>query len=242
MGKKIDYGIDAPGVIRNLICGGIFFYVLAIFLIPHMGHFWETYMVGAFFYTGIFMVIEGLLMYWYSRYGKLKHRDRMLAMYTFTGNEKVLDVGTGRGLLMIGAAKKLNLTQGKSIGIDIWQKKDLSQNTMQNALENAKNEGVLEKVEIKNDNIVQSEFESDSFDLILSNLCLHNIKDRSQRKQACQEIFRLLKIGGVAIISDYKYSSYYKKIFEQLGMETEYKGTFLFNTFPPLSVIKATRK
>jgi arsenite methyltransferase len=37
--------------------------------------------------------------------------------------ENVLDVGTGQGLLMNGAAK--HLTTGKSIGIDIWISKDL---------------------------------------------------------------------------------------------------------------------
>ena len=35
-----------------------------------------------------------------------------------TGDEKVLDVGCGRGLLLIGAAKRLK--SGKATGIDVW--------------------------------------------------------------------------------------------------------------------------
>ena len=43
-------------------------------------------------------------------------------MIPWRGNETVLDVGTGRGLLMIGAARRL--TTGISVGIDIWSAKD----------------------------------------------------------------------------------------------------------------------
>ena len=65
----------------------------------------------------------------YSKFGKFRHRDRMLKMVNWKGDEIVLDVGTGRGLMMIGAARKL--TSGKSVGIDIWSKKDLSGNSME---------------------------------------------------------------------------------------------------------------
>jgi len=34
----------------------------------------------------------------------------------------VLDVGCGRGLLLIGAARRL--TTGKAVGVDIWQAED----------------------------------------------------------------------------------------------------------------------
>ena len=42
----------------------------------------------------------------YSKWGKFRHRDRMLNMIAWRGDEHVLDVGTGRGLLIIGAAKR----------------------------------------------------------------------------------------------------------------------------------------
>jgi cyclopropane fatty-acyl-phospholipid synthase-like methyltransferase len=42
------------------------------------------------------------------------------------GDETVLDVGYGRGLHLIGAAKRL--TTGKAPGVDIWQAEDLSGN------------------------------------------------------------------------------------------------------------------
>jgi cyclopropane fatty-acyl-phospholipid synthase-like methyltransferase len=58
----------------------------------------------------------------YARWGKFRHRDRMLNMVSWRGGEQVLDVGTGRGLLLIGAARRLST--GKSTGIDVWSAKD----------------------------------------------------------------------------------------------------------------------
>jgi ubiquinone/menaquinone biosynthesis C-methylase UbiE len=58
---------------------------------------------------------------------------------------------------------------------------------------------------------------------------------------ACKEIFRILKTGGEAIISDYKHTGEYKKEFEDLGMKVKKVGTYFFSTFPPLTIIKAIK-
>jgi hypothetical protein len=62
----------------------------------------------------------------YSLAGKFRHRDRILAKVPWAGTEMVRDVGAGRGLLLIGAAK--HLTTGHATGIDIWNAEDLSGN------------------------------------------------------------------------------------------------------------------
>ncbi len=49
---------------------------------------------------------------------KFRERDWLIDLLNIQGNEYILDVGCGSGLLLIGAAKKL--TTGKAIGIDIW--------------------------------------------------------------------------------------------------------------------------
>ena len=53
--------------------------------------------------TGVILI---LLMVSYVKVEKFRHRDRMLNMAPWRGDEQVLDVGTGRGLLMVGAAKR----------------------------------------------------------------------------------------------------------------------------------------
>ena len=52
--------------------------------------------------AGRIFFVEGILMFWSSRYGKLHERDRLLDRLNLRGDEAVLDVGPGPGLLLIG--------------------------------------------------------------------------------------------------------------------------------------------
>lgn len=49
----------------------------------------------------------GLIMIWGSKVGKRLLRDKMIDSISWRGDEKVLDVGCGHGLMLIGAAKRL---------------------------------------------------------------------------------------------------------------------------------------
>ncbi|MBW7887317.1 MAG: class I SAM-dependent methyltransferase [Bacteroidetes bacterium] len=236
---KINYGIDAPNVVRNLCVIGAVFLLLVIFLpdfnIP------ETInaVKSTLFFPGIFMLLTGLFMLYYSRVGKFRQRERILHRHQWQGAETVLDIGAGLGLLMIGAAKKLTI--GKAYGIDIFNSTDLSGNTIEQIKQNIQMENVSEKTIIVNKNILDNGFGDAMFDVIVSNLCLHNIHGKEKREQACREIFRILKPGGTAIISDFTHLSEYTKTFKALGMRVQNNGTSYFDTFPPLTIITAQK-
>ncbi len=89
----------------------------------------------------------------------------------------------GGASLMIGAAK--HLTSGSAIGIDIWNNEDLSGNNAARTLQNARLEGVKDKVELLNENIVRTTFASKSFQRPLKYLSifLSNIFQLSLRKR-----------------------------------------------------------
>ncbi len=166
----------------------------------------------------------------YIKFGKLRHRDAILSLVEWKGNETVLDVGTGRGLLLIGAAKMLG--KGKAIGIDIWRRQDMAGNGPEGVLLNAKLEGVSDKIEVREEDIRKTSFPPDFFDVVLSNLCLHNIPSIEGREAACREIARVMKPSGVAIISDGFHTNDYLAAFTKEGMEGKIiKGKFLSKSF-----------
>jgi SAM-dependent methyltransferase len=236
---KTDYGIDAPGVIRNLFVIGVALFVLARFL-PLVTLGSVSFMLRpTAMWTGAACLLEGGAIIFYAQVGKFRPRDRMLGRVNWTGNEIVLDVGTGRGLLMIGAAKRLST--GKAIGIDIWSKGDLSGNSRDKTLRNVELEGVSDRVEVKSDDATAMQFPDASFDVVLANLCLHNIPSREGRDRACREIIRVLKPGGTAVIADFKNTANYVAAFQSAGAKASRSGLDFLHTFPPLPIVEVVK-
>lgn len=232
---KIDYGIDAPGVIRNLALCGIALLIIRAFtpVIP-IG----PVKIIHFEWTAFWLLATAGLMLLYSKFGKMRHRDRMIRMAALKGNEEVLDVGTGRGLLLIAAAKKL--TTGHAVGIDIWKAEDLSENKRERTEQNLAAEGVADRCELIDAPAEKMTFPDARFDAVVSNMCLHNIPEKAQRDRACLEIIRVLKPGGVAVISDYKNTGKYARIFRQAGMVVSSKF-YILDTFFPVSIVFAKK-
>jgi ubiquinone/menaquinone biosynthesis C-methylase UbiE len=160
-------------------------------------------------------------------------------MVNWRGDERVLDVGTGAGLLLIGAAKKLNT--GKATGVDVCSAVDLSGNTSERTSRNAEIEGVKEKVDVLCGDATAMKFADGTLDVVVSNLVIHNIPTREGRDKACREIARVPKPGGMAIISDFVKTRQYQAEFEKAGLKISPESRWSWGTFPPLRVIKATK-
>ncbi|HTY49138.1 MAG TPA: class I SAM-dependent methyltransferase [Steroidobacteraceae bacterium] len=239
MATKPDYGIDAPGVIRNLfLCGAAFVVVTLVFPRVHIGGVEFALSPGLFWTAGGFFAGGGLMLL-YGLVGKFRHRDRMLAEVSWTGGETVLDVGAGRGLLLIGAAKRL--TTGHATGIDIWNAEDLSGNGPEALAANIAREGVGERTSIRSEDARSMSFADASFDVVLSNLCLHNIYRQPGRAKACREIARVLRPGAVAVLSDYKHVSEYAAELARCGLAVRLCPRDWTGTFPPLRILVARK-
>lgn len=239
-----DYGIDAPNVLRNLLVIGAVCLLTGVFGPRHIHVGQIDFLPRPMFLgTGTLLVLEGLLFLLYVKFGKFHHRDRMLSLYAWRGDEEVLDVGCGRGLLMAGAAKRLAALRGagKVSGIDIWSNKDMGGNAEAATRHNLELEGVSDRCTLLGIPAQEMTFPDGSFDVIVSNLCLHNIYDRKLRRQAVQQIARVLKSGGVAVLSDYKHTAEYARQLREAGLTVERRWGNPLYTFPPLRIVIARK-
>jgi arsenite methyltransferase len=239
--KKPDYGIDAPNVLRNLFLIGAVCLLFAVFG-PRQIHLGQVIFLPRpmLYGTGTLLLIEAFLFLFYVKVGKFHHRDRMLSLYEWRGDEQVLDVGCGRGLLLAGAAKLLG-SGGRATGIDIWSNVDMGGNSEAATRHNLELEGITGRCTLLGVPAQEMPFPDGSFDVILSNLCLHNIYDRETRHRALEQIVRVLKPEGIAILSDYKLTREYAEQLQKAGLTVERRWGNPLSTFPPLRIVIARK-
>jgi SAM-dependent methyltransferase len=153
-----------------------------------------------------------------SKYGKIREREWLLDLKPggWRGDEAVLDVGCGRGVMLIGAAKRL--TTGSAVGVDIWQARDLSGNTPEAPIENARREGVAERVTVKTADMRQMPFPDGHFDVVVSNAAVHNLSKAAERDAAVREMARVLRPGGACILADVRHEGQYTRGLKAAGV------------------------
>jgi SAM-dependent methyltransferase len=237
---KPDYGIDAPNVLRNLLGFGALA-ILLVFITPSQVHIGSVIILwhNMFAWTGVWLLASGSLFLLYVKVGKFHHRDAMLAMHAWRGDEQVLDVGCGRGLLLAGAAK--HLTSGHATGLDIWSNTDMGGNSEAATERNLQLEGIADRCTLVSVGAQAMPFADASFDVVVSNLCLHNIYDRPTRQKAVAEIVRVLKPGGLALLSDYRHTGEYATWLAAAGCAVQRRWGNVVTTFPPLRVVVARK-
>jgi arsenite methyltransferase len=172
MNAKANYGIDSPTIVGGLCVLGAG--ALGAGCLSSSAWRWAASIVGAYFLLGA----AGMLFY--SKVGKLRLRERLLDKIPLQGNEQVLDVGCGRGLLTVGAARRLSC--GRAVGIDVWNSRAMSGNRAESVMENAKIEGVSNKVETKYGDARNLPFDRETFDVVVSNFAVHEMNNRSEQQ------------------------------------------------------------
>ncbi|MCJ8014594.1 class I SAM-dependent methyltransferase [Paenibacillus sp. KQZ6P-2] len=236
--QRVNYGIDAPVVVRNILLIGAGFLLLGIaafFIFPRQLQ-WMGIVIGLIcLFSFLVVSAEALYMIWSSKVGKFRERERLLDLVALRGDEKVLDVGCGRGLVLNAAAHRL--TTGKAVGIDIWNKQDQSGNNPEVTRRNSLIEGVAERVEIVNGDARSMPFVDNEFDVVVSSLAIHNIPSSDDRYRAISEVMRVLKTGGRFAILDFQHTRDYAEAFKTLGaVHVRIVGPHWL-IFPPVRIV-----
>jgi len=180
-------------------------------------------------------VLESLAIVWSSLVAKLWERDRLLNELLLRGDEKVLDVGCGHGLLLIGAAKRL--PRGRAVGIDIWSQVDQGNNGREATLANAQAEGVADRVEVHDGDMRKLPFVDANFDVVVASLSIHNIGSPQGRYQAIQEIVRVLKPGGRVALMEIFHVRQITEYLRQSGLQDVRVSGPRFLHYPPARTV-----
>ena len=213
----IDYGIDAPGLVRGFLLAGLSGVVLlaATAAFAPAAWAWRSAVLLLLALATLYPLGMGGFMLFESRIGKVRGRERLLDRIAWRGDERVLDVGCGRGLMLVGAAKRL--TTGRATGIDIWQASDQSANGPEGALGNAAREGVADRVEVATADMRKLPFADATFDVIVSHWVVHNLDAERDRALALTEMSRVLRPAGTILLADIAHRAAYATALTALG-------------------------
>jgi ubiquinone/menaquinone biosynthesis C-methylase UbiE len=104
------------------------------------------------------------------------------------------------------------------VGVDLWRRGDQSGNSLKATLRNAEAEGVADRVELHTADMTVLPFEGNSFNVVLSNVAIHNVKGRDGRYKAIEEAVRVLRPGGRLMIADIEATGDYLAHLVTMGM------------------------
>jgi SAM-dependent methyltransferase len=202
--RAVRFGIDAPHVPAILGAAGLAFLVGGLLL----DNLW-------FGLPGVILLIQTALYLHTTLRGKHLVWARLLDDANLAGDEVALDLGCGRGAVLLALADRL--PRGRAHGVDLWRSVDQSGNDESATRANAVAVGVGERIELHTADISDLPFDDATFDLVVSSLAIHNIKDAKVRSTVIDEALRVLRPDGRLIIADFRHVADYAERLRTLG-------------------------
>lgn len=145
------------------------------------------------------------------RLGRNRVWADVLAGVALRGDERVLDVGCGRGAVLVALARRL--PRGKAVGFHPWTAADTEAPTRANVVA----EGMTDRVTLQRGDLRSMPFLDRTFPLVVSSLALCELPDAQSRAQAVSEMWRVLGDGGTLLIVDRWYGADHARTLEHLG-------------------------
>jgi arsenite methyltransferase len=208
--RRGEYGIDAPAVPAAFAAITAVSAIVTLALILRGEPWW--WIVGLIF--AWFGLQTASFLYTTMR-GKFEVWDGLLDGLALRGDEECLDMGCGRGAVLVALARRL--TAGHATGVDLWRTVDQSGNSIEVTEHNARSEDVADRVTLETADMTNLPLADASVDVIVSALAIHNIKTEPSRAIAVREAFRVLRPGGRLVIADIQAAGEYEAELRRLG-------------------------
>lgn len=168
--------------------------------------------------VGIILLLVATYLTFIHFYGLSEARDALVneISKTIRGDEQVLDIATGCGIILIALAKLLT-GGGQATGVDVFEKvqpgtrlRDKTQRAIGLVEHNAEIEGVSDRVKVLGGDPRNPPFATQSFDITT---CFFNIHllSRGTLDRELTQIARVTKNGGLVILYDFWGMNHVKK-------------------------------
>ncbi len=151
-----------------------------------------------------FWPLSGYLLSWAKKETDIWYRE-LVSKAVLNGNEHVLDVGCGLARSTVALAKAA--TKGIIVGVDVFSKRSLWGNSLEQASRNAEIEGVADRTSFKYGGAVSLPFEDDRFDVVVAAYVTHELRQDRARLAMMSEALRVLKPGGRFVAGEIPRSS-----------------------------------
>lgn len=230
-----NYGLDSPLMVRHMFSRGgwTLLFALIVFIVnraQYPGPSVQILIVLGLIALGFFAA--GWITMQASKTARFQIRDRILDSLQLTGEERLLDVGCGTGLMAIGAARRLQ--GGRVTGLDQSEEADVVK-------ANAKLEGVAEKVRVDTGVSAKLVYPDNHYDVVVSALALRGLGESDVREQMVREMFRVLKSGGKLAIFDTTGASDYVQVLRSAGAQNVELSGVIWYGIQPARIVTARK-
>jgi ubiquinone/menaquinone biosynthesis C-methylase UbiE len=205
------YGVDAP-LILGFYWAGFGITVVWTVVAFVFGWHWTQWV---FAFATLYWLFAAVSFMYTTLRGKFVVWSRVLDRLALGGSERVVDLGCGRGAVLVAVARRL--TDGRALGVDLWRSFDHSGNSEALTRENAADAGVSDRVDLMTGDLRALPLPDACADVVLSSVAIHGIPALEDRDAAVREAYRVLAPGGRLRIADFRNAPYYAEVLRHLG-------------------------
>ena len=218
VGRRGNYGVDTPVVPVTQATLGVVMLELGARKINdnHDNQGW--WLVGA----GAILLCIAMVYVHAARRGKFLVWSDVLGALQLRGDEKILDMGCGRGAVTTLAAARV--PSGSVLGVDSFRVRSRLTSTRggtedQIARRNANLEGVADRVKFSQADVRNLNLDGNTYDLVVSGMGISAVPSADGRKAALEEAVRVTRPGGRVVLADIRHTSEYAARLLELGCE-----------------------